>query len=83
MHTISVKLPASDIRRIPRRNRSAFVREAVREKLTQGEPPPWQPKTALGRKLNALRTAHVASGAKLLTADEVAEEIRQRRGGLA
>ncbi len=80
--TVSFKLPKSDLRRIPARNRSRFIREAVQARLSQREAG-WQPKTAWGKKLAAMRAAHVASGAKLLTAEEILEEIRARRGGLA
>ena len=80
--TISFKLPKNDLRRIPSRNRSEFIRAAVREKLSKVEAD-WKPKTAWGKKLAAMRAAHVASGAKLLTAVEILEEIRERRGGLA
>ncbi len=82
MQTVSFKLPADDFRRIPARNRSDFFREAVREKLAHTEKD-FTPRTAFGKKLAALRARHVASGAKLLTADEVQSEVRARRGGLA
>jgi hypothetical protein len=82
--TVSFKLPKSDLRRIPSRNRSRFIREAVQEKLSKQEKANrWKPKTVWGKKLAALRAAHVASGAKLLTPEEILEEIRERRGGLA
>jgi len=80
--TISFKLPKRDLRRIPSRNRSRFIREAVQEKLSKQEAG-WKPKTAWGKKLAALRAAHVTSGAKLLTTEEILEEVRERRGGLA
>ena len=37
LQAITIKLPVEDVRRIPRRNRSAFVREAVSEKLNREE----------------------------------------------
>ena len=80
---VTVKLPMSDLRRIPSRNRSAFIREAVREKLAHSEKAEWKPKTGLGRKLLALRKRHIDSGANLLDAEGIAAEIRERRGGLA
>jgi Arc/MetJ-type ribon-helix-helix transcriptional regulator len=80
--TVSFKLPKHDLRRIPARNRSRFIREAVQEKLSKQEPD-WKPKTAWAKKLVAMRAAHVASGARLLTPEEIMEEIRKRRGGLA
>ncbi len=80
--SISVKLPKIDVRRIPARNRSAFIREAVREKLERQERQ-WKPKTALGKKLMAMRAAYIRRGGKLLTAEEIDAEIRERRGGMA
>jgi hypothetical protein len=78
---LSVKLPHSDVSRIPG-NRSEFVRQAVAEKLARESAPAWQPKTATGRKLLKLRNQFLAQGGELLDADGIAEEIRQRRGGL-
>jgi metal-responsive CopG/Arc/MetJ family transcriptional regulator len=82
LRTISVKLPADDVRRIPARNRSAFIREAVREKLGREEKV-WKPKTKFGRKLVAMREEYIAKGGKLVTAEEIAAEIRENRGGMA
>lgn len=81
LKVVSVKLPRSDVRRIPG-NRSEFVREAVAEKLARESRPAWRPKTAAGRKLLALRNQFVAQGGELLDADGIAAELRQRRGGL-
>jgi Arc/MetJ-type ribon-helix-helix transcriptional regulator len=78
---VSVKLPERHLRRI-RGNRSEFIREAVAEKLGRQSSPDWQPKTATGRKLLALRKRFVAQGGELLNSDGIAEELRQRRGGL-
>ena len=39
-----------------------------------------RPRTALGRRLWALRQQIVASGAKLLSAEEGVNEVKQRRG---
>jgi len=44
--------------------------------------PAWRPKTATGRKLLKLRKRFLAQGGELLDADGIAEELRQRRGGL-
>ena len=79
---LSVKLPLSDVRRIPG-NRSEFVRQAVAEKLARQSGPGWKPKTPTGRKLLKLRNQFLAQGGELLDADGIAEELRQRRGGLA
>lgn len=43
----------------------------------------YQPKTALGQRLLALRRAFVEKGGQLLDADMLDEEMRQRRGGVA
>ena len=40
----------------------------------------YQPKTALGKKLMALRNQAIAKGLRLLDADGIAEEVRRRRG---
>lgn len=42
--------------------------------------PAYRPKTALGRKLMELRKAAIMRGMHLLTADEINDEIEQRRG---
>jgi hypothetical protein len=82
LKVLSVKLPLSDVRRIPG-NRSEFVRQAVAEKLAREPGPAWRPKTATGRKLLKLRSQFLAQGGELLDADGIAEELRQRRGGLS
>ena len=38
------------------------------------------PRTELGRKLLALRNQAIQAGMKLLTEDEILEEVRRRRG---
>lgn len=40
----------------------------------------YRPKTALGKKLLELRRAYLASGGKLLSAEALDEEMRERRG---
>jgi hypothetical protein len=40
------------------------------------------PRTALGRKLLSLRTRAIEAGMRLLSADEVLEEVKRRRGEL-
>ena len=42
----------------------------------------YQPRTDIGHKLLALRRAYLESGGKLMTWDEIDEEVRRRRGGL-
>jgi Arc/MetJ-type ribon-helix-helix transcriptional regulator len=82
LKVLSVKLPLSDVRRI-QGNRSEFVRQAVAEKLARESRPGWRPKTATGRKLLKLRAQFLAGGGELLGAEAIAQELRQRRGGLA
>ena len=55
LKTISVKLLLRDVRRIPRSNRSEFIRATVSEKLDRLSQPGWRPKTERGRKMLALR----------------------------
>ncbi|QSR89279.1 hypothetical protein IT6_03070 [Methylacidiphilum caldifontis] len=40
----------------------------------------YHPRTELGKRLLALRQAYVASGGRLLSADEIDEELYLRRG---
>lgn len=40
----------------------------------------WAPRTPLGQQLKQLRRQFIAEGGKLLTAEEVADEVRERRG---
>lgn len=42
-----------------------------------------KPRTLLGQRLLQLRENHVANGGRLLSPEELDEEVRQRRGGLA
>ena len=83
MTTVSFKLSTEDLKRIPAKNRSAFLRAAVREKLERHKSSRWKPRTAFGKKLLALREQDVTRGGKLLFLEEIREEIRERRGGLA
>lgn len=77
---VTVKLPKEDVRRIPvGESRSAFIRAAVAEKLAREGSPPWKPKTPLGRKLLALSDRFHG---KRLNAEQIAHELRERRGGV-
>ena len=80
LKAVTVKLSVDDLRRIPSDNRSEFVREAVAEKLARLEAPPWRPKTARGRRLMVLSDRF---DGERLDAAGIADEVRQRRGGLA
>ena len=83
VQAVSVKIPRSDLRRIPEANRSEFIRSAVSEKLARQPACEWKPKTATGRKLLALREKFIRSGGELLDSEGIANELKQRRGGLA
>ena len=81
LKVVTVKLPKSDLRRIPPgETRSEFIRAAVSEKLARLGCPPWKPKTPLGRKLLALSDRF---DGERLDAEAIAQELRERRGGLA
>jgi hypothetical protein len=81
LRIISVKLPATDVRKIPG-NRSEFIRQAVEEKLARESQPRWRPKTATGRKLLNLRQKYIDEGGELLDEEGIARELRSRRGGV-
>ena len=83
LQAVTVKIPLSDLRRIPETNRSEFIRSAVSEKLARQPASEWKPKTATGRKLLALRDKFIRSGGELLDGEGIANELKQRRGGLA
>jgi hypothetical protein len=59
-------------------------REAASEPLTGDVVvDTYRPRTELGRKLIELRRAHAQAGGKFLNWDEIDEEARERRGGVA
>jgi hypothetical protein len=62
-----------------RTKRSRFEDRAVAEKPARDSSLRWRPKTALGRKLLKLRNKFLAGGGKLLNAEGIAEELRNRR----
>ena len=69
----------------------AFVLPVGREKSTSQAtkviPSHWEtgfvPRTALGKRLIALRTKAVTAGMRLLTEEEVLVEVKRRRGEIA
>jgi Arc/MetJ-type ribon-helix-helix transcriptional regulator len=80
LKVVTVKLPKSDLRRIPRSaTRSEFIREAVAEKLARIDVPAWKPRTSLGRKLLGLSERF---NGERLDAEAIGEELRGRRGGV-
>jgi hypothetical protein len=50
--------------------------------LVAGATDRWQPRTNLGRLLKELRQQFVASGGKLLSPEEIAVDLKSRRGDL-
>ena len=83
LQAVTVKLPWADLRRIPGKNRSNFIRSAIAEKLAREGDMAWKPKTETGRKFMALRSRFIRSGGELLDSAGISEELRLRRGGLA
>lgn len=63
-----------------KKNRSAWVRNAITEKLQREATRSAKPQTALGRKLLAARVEYQKSGRRLLSLDEVCQEVDARRG---
>jgi hypothetical protein len=61
----------------------ALVRITVERLADESMTEDYQPRTEIGRLALAARKAHLASGGKLLSADEISAEVRRRRGGLA
>jgi hypothetical protein len=55
------------------------VEPVVRDPLVDD----YQPRTELGRKLIELRRTYIQNGGKLMTWEELDEEMRRRRGGVA
>ncbi|MFQ3611054.1 MAG: hypothetical protein SNJ72_06095 [Fimbriimonadales bacterium] len=58
------------------RSGNALTTSRVKEML-----PFYQPRTELGRRLLELRRAYISKGGRLLSVDEVEEEVHSRRGG--
>lgn len=58
--------------------------EKSTSQATEVTPKEWEkgfvPRTALGMRLATLRTKAIAAGMRLLTEDEVLEEVKRRRG---
>lgn len=77
----------ADIRQVPV-HWIVFISPLEQERstfqATQVTPCHWEsdfvPRTALGKKLLDLRNRAIAAGIRLLTEDEVLEEVRRRRG---
>jgi len=82
---LAAKVPRAILKEVDRLagdNRSAWVREAIEEKLHRETPcaTDFKPKTAFGRRLLALRQRHLSKGGPTLTLEEIRQEVARRRG---
>jgi len=80
---VSVKLPLKVFRAIPgaHKGRSRFIISALEEKINRSESE-WKPKTAHGRRLQAILEKGAAERGEPLDDEGIARELRERRGGL-
>jgi hypothetical protein len=79
--SLTIRLPAEEHSALcAKKNRSAWVRNAINEKLQREATRPAKPRTALGRKLLAARSEYQRAGGRLLSLDEVCQEVAARRG---
>ena len=81
LQSLTVKLPARDHSAVcTKSNRSAWVRNAISEKLEREAAQPVRPRSALGRKLLAARAEYARSGGRALSLEDVRQEVARRRG---
>ena len=79
--SLTIRLPAEEhLVLCAKPNRSAWVRNAIDEKLQREAKRPGKPRTALGRKLLAARAEYRAGGGRPLSLDEVRLELARRWG---
>jgi hypothetical protein len=79
--SLTIRLPAEAHSVLcAKKNRSAWVRNAINEKLQREGARLVKPRTRLGRKLLAARAEYQAMGGRLLSLDEVRTEVAHRRG---
>ena len=79
--SLTIRLPAEEHAALcAKKNRSAWVRNAINEKLQREAAHSAKPQTALGRKLLAARAEYQRTGGRLLSLDEVCREVAARRG---
>ena len=78
---VSVKVPLKIFRAIPgaHRGRSRFIISALEEKISRREEE-WQPTTERGRRLKAILDKGRAEREPLLSDEETARELQERRG---
>jgi hypothetical protein len=81
LQSLTVKLSSEDHSAVcAKSNRSAWVRNAISEKLEREAAQPARPRSALGRKLLAARAEYARSGGRALSLEEVRLEVSRRRG---
>ena len=79
--SLTIRLPAEEHSVLcAKKNRSAWVRNAINEKLQREAAHSAKPQTALGHKLLAARAEYQRAGGRLLSLDEVCQEVAARRG---
>ena len=80
---VSVKVPLKIFRAIPGAHcgRSRFIISALEEKISRREEE-WQPTTERGRRLKAILDKGRAEREPLLSDEEIARELQERRGRL-
>jgi hypothetical protein len=80
---VSVKLPLRVFRALPpaHQGRSQFIIAALEEKIRRHDSE-WEPTTERGKRLKAILEKGVAERGEPLDAEEIARELRERRGGL-
>jgi hypothetical protein len=80
--TISVKIPFKLLRDIPAAGdgRSAFIIQALEEKIARRKPSQWQPKTERGKRMAALLRRGKTERLPLLSDPEIEQESAARRG---
>ena len=79
--SLTIRLPAEEHSALcAKKNRSAWVRNAINEKLQREATQSAKPRTALGRKLLAARAEYQRAGGRLLSLEEVCQEVAARRG---
>lgn len=81
MLTITAKVPGEEIAGIRPGQRSAWIRDAIREKAERDNQPRRVPVHGkLSSLLQAARQEYQAAGGRLLSITEAAEEMARRRG---
>ena len=79
--SLTVKLTPADHSAVcAKSNRSAWVRNAISEKLERETAEPARPRSPLGRKLLAARAEYTRAGGRALSLEEVRQEVARRRG---